>query len=62
MGVEAIYFLNVENARLKELLELARDYIECNRGGWCRDGIRCYEILSRIRDEVGPALPPEESR
>jgi len=34
--------------KMRDLLVLARDYIEANQGGWCRDGVGSGIILKHI--------------
>ena len=40
--------LRRELAEARYSLVLARDYIEANQGGWCRDGVGSGIILKRI--------------
>ena len=40
--------LRAEVAALREALWLARDYVDANGGGWCRDGVGDRLVLKHI--------------
>ena len=37
-----------DNAALRSALSLARDYVDANGGGWCRDGVGDRLVLKHI--------------
>jgi len=40
--------LQAEVAALRAALSLARDYVDANGGGWCRDGVGDRLVLKHI--------------